>query len=100
MIDEGSSVDAIHLDYAKAFDSLPHERLLKKFEALGAEGDTLQWIRDFLVGRRPRAIVNKSVSDWAAVKVAFLRAVFSVPSYSWPSLMMFCMLMTRKSMVQ
>ena len=68
MIDEGSSVDAIYLDFAKAFDSVPHERLLKKVEALGIEGDTLQWIRDFLVGRRQRVSVNGSVSDWAAVK--------------------------------
>ena len=37
MIDEGSSVDAIYLDFAKAFDSVPHERLLKKVEALEIE---------------------------------------------------------------
>ena len=50
MIDEGSSVDAIHLDFTKAFDSVPHEQLLKKVEALGTEGDTLHWIlaRDVL----------------------------------------------------
>ena len=35
MIDEGSSVDAIYLDFAKALDSVPHEQLLKKVEALG-----------------------------------------------------------------
>ena len=68
MIDEGSSVDAIYLDFAKAFNSVPHERLLKKVEALGIEGDTLQWIRDFLVGRRQRVSVDGSVSDWNAVK--------------------------------
>ena len=45
-----------------------HEWLLKKVEALGIEGDTLQWIRDFLVGRRQRVSVNGSVSDWAAIK--------------------------------
>ena len=51
MTDERSSVDAIYLDFAKAFDSVPYERLLKKVEALGIEGDTLQWIRDFFVSR-------------------------------------------------
>ena len=44
------------------------KRLLKKIKALGTEGETLQWIRNFLVGRRQRVNVNGSVSDWVAVK--------------------------------
>ena len=68
IIDDGSSVDAIYFDFAKAFDSMPHKRLLKKIEKLGLEGNALQWIRDFLAGRRQRVSVNGSVSDWAAVK--------------------------------
>ena len=68
MIDNGSLVDAIYLDLTKVFDSVLHERLLKKVEALGIEGDTLQWIRDFLDGRRQRVNVNGSVSEWAVVK--------------------------------
>lgn len=67
MLDEGSAVDAIYLDFAKAFDSVPHERLLRKLEALGIEGQILQWIRDFLIGRRQRVSVNGTLSDWAAV---------------------------------
>ena len=38
---------------------------------MGIEGDTLPWIRDCLVGRRQRASVNGSVSDWAEVKSDF-----------------------------
>jgi hypothetical protein len=68
MLDEGSAVDAIYLDFAKAFDSVPHERLLGKLEALGIEGQILQWIRDFLIGRRQRVSVNGTLSDWAAVR--------------------------------
>ena len=41
MIDEGSSVDTISLDFAEAFESVPHERLLKKVEALRIESVTL-----------------------------------------------------------
>ena len=41
MIDERYLVDVIYLDFAKAFDSVPHERLLKKVETLGIEIDTL-----------------------------------------------------------
>ena len=56
MTDEGSSVDAIYLDFAKVFDSVPHERLLRKVEELRIKKDTLRWIRDFLVGRRQRVV--------------------------------------------
>jgi hypothetical protein len=58
----------VYLDFAKAFDSVPHERLLRKVQALGIGGNVLQWIRDFLVGRRQRVSVNGTVSDWAAVR--------------------------------
>ena len=48
--------------------TVPHERLLKKVEALRIEGDTLQWITDFLDGRHQRVSVKGLVSDWAVVK--------------------------------
>ena len=31
-IDDGYSVDVIYLDFAKAFDKVPHQRLLEKIE--------------------------------------------------------------------
>ena len=62
-MDKGSSVDVIYLDFTKVFDSVPQEWLIKKVEALGIEGDTLQWMGGFIVGRRQRVIVNGSVSD-------------------------------------
>ena len=40
MINEGSSVDAIYLNFTKIYYSMLHE-LLKKVEALGIEGDTV-----------------------------------------------------------
>jgi hypothetical protein len=52
MLDEREPVDAVYLDFAKAFDSVPRERLLRKLKSLGIESNVLKWIRDFLVGRR------------------------------------------------
>jgi len=40
MTAEGSSIDVIYINIAKAFDSVPHEQLLKEVEALEIEGDT------------------------------------------------------------
>ena len=39
LIDEGKPVDIIYLDFQKAFDKVPHKRLLQKVKALGIEGE-------------------------------------------------------------
>lgn len=67
-LDEGRDVDAIYLDLAKAFDTVPHIRLLKKLEALGVRGNVLAWIKDFLSDRKQSVCVNGVLSDWSAVK--------------------------------
>jgi Reverse transcriptase (RNA-dependent DNA polymerase) len=46
--DSGKSVDVVYLDFAKAFDKVPHARLLCKVEAAGIGGHVLQWIKDWL----------------------------------------------------
>ena len=43
--DQGYSVDVIFLDFQKAFDSVPHQRLLKKIH--GIRGKLYRWIEDF-----------------------------------------------------
>ena len=64
MLDQGHSVDTIYLDFAKAFDSVPHERLLEKAKGYGIRGDILEWIRLFIKGRRQRIVVNGKKSSW------------------------------------
>ncbi len=66
-LEQGDTVDTIYLDFAKAFDSVPHQRLLKKIKALGIEGKVLDWIAAFLSDRRQRVIVNGCASDWSDV---------------------------------
>ena len=67
-IDEGLSVDAIYLDYRKAFDTVPHERLLKKLYSYGLRKKVLYWIGNFLKGRKQQVVVNGAKSEWADVK--------------------------------
>ena len=43
-IDEGSQVDIIYLDFQKAFDKLPHQRLLLKLKAHGIGDGKIEWI--------------------------------------------------------
>ena len=66
-LDEGFGVDIIYLDYSKAFDTVPHKRLISKLEAYGISGEILQWIQDFLNGRKQHVSVRKGLSDWADV---------------------------------
>ena len=67
IIDSGDPVDAIYLDFSKAFDSVPHLRLLEKLKSYGIGGCVLKWISDFLIGRRQRVNINGQFSEWANV---------------------------------
>ena len=55
------------MDYRKAFDSLPYERLLVKLHAHGIRGKVLQWIRNFLKDREQRVVINGVSSNAAFV---------------------------------
>lgn len=64
VMNEGSSqVDAIVLDFSKAFDMVPHQRLLQKLQHYGITGNTKAWIASFLSGRTHQVVVNGSESD-------------------------------------
>ena len=67
MIENGNPVDVIYLDFAKAFDSVPHRRMMVRLESVGVAGELLSWIEPFLVGRQQRVSVNGVMSDWAPV---------------------------------
>lgn len=51
-MDSGSQTDAIFLDFSKAFDRVPHCRLISKLSALNLDSLTLSWIRNFLTNRQ------------------------------------------------
>ena len=68
LVDEGHSTDVVYLDFAKAFDKVPHQRLLSKLEAAGITGNVLGWIQDWLSNRMQRVVLNGKCSEWAEVK--------------------------------
>ena len=65
--DEGFGVDIIYLDYKKAFDSVPHQRLLHKIEGYGVSGNLLSWVTNFLDHRYQRVAVDGVHSKWCSV---------------------------------
>ena len=62
-INDGKTFDVIYLDFAKAFDSVPHERLLVKLRSYGIDGKLYLWIRDFLSERKQYVKVGDKVSE-------------------------------------
>ena len=63
IIDGRNDIDIIYLDFKKAFDSIPHERLMMKMKGYGITGKTLNWVRDFLSGRKQRVRVGNEYSE-------------------------------------
>ena len=49
-LDEGKPYDVLYLDFSKAFDVVPHDKLIKKLEAMGIRGALLRWLKDWLSG--------------------------------------------------
>ena len=58
-----SQVDVIVLDFSKAFDKVPHQRLLQKIKSYGITNKNMRWIEKFLTDRQHRVVVNGTSSD-------------------------------------
>ena len=62
-LDNNISMDAVYMDFRKAFDSVPHERLITKLHGYGIRGEMLNWVRDFLSDREQYVCINDEKSD-------------------------------------
>jgi len=67
-LDQGRAVDVIYLDFQKAFDKVPHKRLLLKLDAIGICGKLYKWIESWLLQRQQRVLLNGVTSKWSLVK--------------------------------
>ena len=60
---QGKQTDLVLLDFSKAFDKVNHLKLLFKLSQHGVKGDTLNWIRAFLVGRTQAVVLEGESSS-------------------------------------
>ena len=63
-LDNGYEIDCVYTDFSKAFDTVPHQRLLGKLQAYGISEQIVKWIEAFLTNRRQRVVVNGQYSEW------------------------------------
>ena len=67
-LDDGHSVSCILIMLIKAlFDSVPHNHLISKLQVCGISGKLLAWVKNFLVGRKQKVVLNSHASDWSSV---------------------------------
>ena len=61
-------MDVIFLDFSKAFDKVPHRKLIQKLEGHKIGGKVSRWIRNWLRGRTQRVVINGESSEPQEVK--------------------------------
>ena len=65
--DGRTQTDVVVLDFSKAFDVVPHQRLSHKLDHYGIRGTTLNWMQNFLTNRTKKVVVDGSSSESARV---------------------------------
>lgn len=66
-LDQGKEIEGVYFDFQKAFDSVPHKRLLLKLEKIGIKNKSLNWKKDFLENRY-QVWLNGALSNIIQVK--------------------------------
>jgi len=66
-LETGGQIDVLYTDLEKAFDRVPHRRLLRKLKRYNLHPDLIDQIKAFLWDRRQRVHLNGVYSSWASV---------------------------------
>lgn len=63
VLDMSGQTDVVFFDFSKAFDKVPHGKLLYKMECMGIPFFITRWIQDYLTDRRQYVEINKTASS-------------------------------------
>ena len=67
MLEGGGQIDVIYTDFEKAFDRVPHKRLISKLYSYNINEDIIKWIKAYLENRIQRVKIQNSYSKWGNV---------------------------------
>ena len=81
------------LDFQKAFDKVPHIRLLLKLNSFEIHGNLQEWLH----GREQQVVVNDCSSVWKNVTSGVPQDQFLGPYFFWHTLMISTMLLSQQS---
>ena len=56
------------MDLSKAYDCLPHDLIIAKFEAYGLSKNSLTLLLDYLEGRKQGVKIGSSNNFWSDIK--------------------------------
>ena len=65
--DENNPIDCIYLDISRAFDTVAHRKLIMKLKKYGFGEKLITWIKNWLLNRKQRVILNGEKSNWRNV---------------------------------
>ena len=63
-MDKGNYTDVNYMDFQKAFDTVPHTRLISKLKSFNIRNDLVNWIEAFITNRRQKVAENEKESNW------------------------------------
>jgi hypothetical protein len=66
-LDAGVSTNAVYLDIAKAFDKIPHDRLIARLMEVGVDDSIVNWVKVFLTERKQYVMIGGQKSSLEAV---------------------------------
>ena len=72
-LNRNNLVDVAVLDFTKAFDKVPHHRLISKLQYYGLSGEISTWVKNFLTGRTQKVVIGGHTSRPADVTSGVLQ---------------------------
>ena len=76
----------IIIDFSKAFDTVPHDRLLNKLKRYGSNNKTYAWISKFITCREQRVVVSGEHYPWTHVESGLPQGTVLIKPSSLPDI--------------